>query len=394
VSATLPLAGITVIDLTQAMAGPAATQILGDFGAEVIKIERPKTGDLARESVFDDFDLDNAVFASMNRNKRSIVLDLRNPDGVGVVKRLVENADVIVSNYRPQTMDRLGLGYDELTALNPRLIFASASTFGPTGPHAMEPGMDSTAQAASGVVMRRADPSHPVALYGTAVADYAAAMNLTHGILLALIARDKTGKGQRVDVSLFDAMLSMQMQEGTSLLTREVTLNWANRPLNAIFETADRPLVLVGAFRAEPLRDLCAALEMEDLSLIERFSTQRGMDENITELRGLLQDRLRTQPREHWLEKLREADFLSAPVNDLAEALADPQTAHNDMVWSITRDSGESMHVIATPIKLSDTPATVRSVPPRLGENSKEILAEAGFDPVETARLEGDGVLG
>lgn len=389
----LPLSGINVLDLSQAMVGPAATQVLGDFGANIIKVERPKTGDLARESVFDDVDLDNAVFASMNRNKRSITLDLRTDEGRAIIRKMADSADVIVSNFRPHVMERLGLGYEDVKTTNPKVIWASASTYGSSGPHSMEPGLDSTAQAASGVVMRRADPTHPVALLGTAVADYSGAMHLAMGIMLALLARGSTGHGQRVEVSLFDSMLHMQMQEAASLMIRGATLNWAARPLNAIFETADRPMVLVGAFRPEPLKDLCESLGIEDLSQNEKFATPRAMDANITELRGLLQDVLLTAPRDHWLRKLQEADFMCAPVNDLAEALEDPQTAHNGIVWTLQRED-EELRLIGSPAKLSETPARGRLAPPRLGADSDDILRESGYSDEDLTAFREAGALG
>ena len=250
---TLPLENVRVIDFSQVMLGPAATQMLADFGADVVKVERPERGDLSRWSVGRADDLDNPVFCSLNRNKRSIALDLRTEAARRIVLDLIRHADVVVENFRPGVMERMGLGYPALSALNPRLIYASGTGFGSRGPNVHKGGQDVLAQALTGVINRRSDPSHPLSVYPTALADYTAAVHLAQAIILALLARERTGEGQLVEVSLYDAMLAMQTQEASMRLMRDEELNWGAMPLTAVFETADDPLVVVGAFREEPL---------------------------------------------------------------------------------------------------------------------------------------------
>ena len=251
----LPLDGIKVIDFTQVMMGPCATQMLADYGADVIKIERPGTGDLSRTSIPNDpAGLVGPVFCSLNRNKRSIVLDTRKPEARDAALRLIERSDIVVSNFRAGVMDRMGFGYEALARLNPRLIYAVGTGYGLTGPYAHKGGQDVLAQAMSGVMARRSDPSVPLALPGTAFADYAAGMHLVQGVLLALLQREKTGRGQLVAVSLLDSMVAAQMQEGTTWLMRGRELNWAAMPLSGVFETRDGAVVMVGAFKTEPLR--------------------------------------------------------------------------------------------------------------------------------------------
>jgi crotonobetainyl-CoA:carnitine CoA-transferase CaiB-like acyl-CoA transferase len=216
-SATQPLAGVRVIDFTQVMLGPSATQVLADYGADVIKIERPGTGDLSRSSIPDDPDgLDNPVFRSLNRNKRSIALDLRKVDGKAIIYDLVRGADVVVNNFRAGVMERMGFGYDELAKINPRIICAFGSGFGQRGPLSHKGGQDVLAQALSGVMRRKSNDDEPLTVYATALCDYTAGMHLVQAILLALLQREKTGRGQQVAVSLFESMLAMQMQEAVA----------------------------------------------------------------------------------------------------------------------------------------------------------------------------------
>lgn len=389
---TLPLSGIRVLDFTQVMLGPCATQLLGDFGADVIKIERPGQGDLSRGSVPDPAGLDNPVFVSLNRNKRSIALNMKHEDARAIVKKLAETADVVVNNFRPGVMERMGLGYEELSAINPRLIYAFGTGFGKSGPYVHKGGQDVLAQAMTGVMAQRVDPKQPLSVYATALADYSAAMHLVQGVLLALLHRATTGRGQQVDVSLYDSMLAMQTQEASMWLMRREKLNWAAMPLTGVFETTDGAVVLVGAFKQNPLRDICTALEIRDLSEEERFATMEGMREHRAELQETFRNRFREESTRHWIERLEAQDLLCSPVRSLAEALEDEQTAENGML--VRSDAREdTLHMVGAPIHLSETPFSVRHDPPHLGEHSDEILAEIGYDPKRIEKLREDGVL-
>lgn len=384
----LPLSGVKVIDMTQVMLGPCATQLLGDFGADVIKVEKPGNGDLSRWSIPDPAGLDNPVFCSLNRNKRSIALNMKHEAAREIVRTLASSADVIVNNFRPGVMDRMGLGYDRLEKLNPRIIFAFGTGFGRTGPYAHKGGQDVLAQAMTGVMARKADPEHPLAVYPTALADYSAAMHLVQGILLALLQREKSGRGQMVDVSLYDSMLAMQTQEASMWLMRKERLNWAAMPLSGVFETKDGAVVLVGAFKENPLRDISTALDIEDLSKEARFSTMEGMREHRAELQARFRERFREETTAHWIERLEAQDLLCAPVRSLEEALDDPQTSENGMLV----ESGE-VRMVGAPIHLSETPFELRHPPPHLGEHSEEILSELGYDAERIRRLRQEGVV-
>jgi formyl-CoA transferase len=377
---SLPLDGIRIIDFTQVMMGPSATQMLADFGADVIKIENPKGGDLSRTAfgATDEAGLNNPVFCSLNRNKRSFALDLRQDGNKEIVYDLIREADVVVSNFRAGVMDRIGFGYAKLSELNPRIICASGSGYGSKGPYAHKGGQDVLAQAMSGVMMRRADASVPMSIYPTALCDYTAGMHLVQAILVALIDVAKTGRGQQVEVSLYDSMIAMQMQEATCHLHSGKEINWAEMPLTGVFETTDGALVLVGAFKANPLQDICGVLQIEDLSVdYPDLESQRAS-------KAYLQERFRNEfakrATDHWIEQLEQADLLCAPVKNLAEVLADSQTETNEMIVEFEHPINGSMQSIACPIHFSAVDCGVRLAPPRLGEHNEEILAELGVD--------------
>lgn len=378
---TLPLDGVRVIDFTQVMMGPCCTQMLGDYGADVIKVEKHKIGDLSRWSVGEDpAGLNNPVFCSLNRNKRSVTLDLRTDKDKDVIRRLAKVSDVVVNNFRPGVLDRMGLGYEELKAINPRIIFAVGTGYGLEGPNVHKGGQDVLAQAMSGAMHRRADASQPFSVYPTALADYAAGMHLMQGVLLALLHREKTGVGQLVSVSLYSSMLAMQMQEAATWMMRGKELNWAAMPLSGVFETTDGALVMVGAFKQNPLRDICTALEVDDLSAEARFADLERQRENRAELQSQFRARFAESTTAHWLERLEGVDILCAPVRSLAEALADPQTAVNQMVMEVNSPDESSLKLVGSPIDMAAAPVEVRLPPPPLGEHTAAVLAELGID--------------
>ena len=375
-AAGLPLEGVRVLDFTQVMMGPCCTQMLADYGADVIKIERAGWGDLSRWSVGEDPDGgNNPVFASLNRNKRSVALDLKREEDRTAVLRLVETSDVVVNNFRPGVMDRMGFGYDDLRRINPRIIYAVGTGFGLDGPYVHKGGQDVLAQAMSGAMHRRSDPSVPLSVYPTALADYAAGMHMVQGILMALLQRGKTGEGQRIAVSLFNSMLAMQMQEAAVWMMRGQELNWAAMPLSGVFETLDGAVVMVGAFKQHPLRDICTALDIDDLSADPRYATLEQQKAHRADLQTIFRDRFAAGTTAHWLERLGSVDILCAPVMTLADALDDPQTACNRMIVELEPTAGGPVRLVASPIDMSAAPFAVRRAPPELGEHNDDVLA-------------------
>jgi len=315
------------------------------------------------------------VFCSLNRNKRSVALDLRDPAHMAAVRALIAGADVVVSNFRAGVMDRMGLGYEDCRRLNSRIIYAVGTGFGETGPYAHKGGQDVLAQALSGTMARRADASLPLSIHATTFADYSAGMHLVQGILLALLHRERTGEGQKVSVALYNSMLAAQMQEAAGILMADMDVNWAAMPLTGVFETQDGAIVVVGAFKENPLRDICAALDIPDLSTDARYATLAGQFAHKRELQSIFRERYRTNTTAHWLARLEAQDLLCAPVRELREALADPQTAHNAMILE-GHDGEQAMRVVGSPIRLSNAPVTMRRTPPRLGEHTEDVLAE------------------
>jgi formyl-CoA transferase len=328
---------------------------------------------------------DNPIFRSVNRNKRSIVLDLRSEQGKSVIYNLVRKSDVVVSNFRAGVIERMGFGYARLSEINPRIICAVGTGFGQEGPLAHKGGQDNLAQAISGVIARRANDDDPVSIYATALCDYTAGMHLVQGVLLALLQREKTGRGQQIAVSLFASMLAMQMQEAAMWMHRRHRLNWVAFPLTGAFETSDGAVVLVDAFKENPLRDICAALGVPDLSLEARYATLEGQFEHRADLQALLRRNFKTNTTAYWIERLEAQDLLCAPVLSLEEALDHEQTRINGTII----EGSEVMpgRFIGSPVTMAEGAFRMRFGAPRHGEHTHAVLREIGYDEAKIAAL-------
>ena len=383
-----PLDGITVLDFTQIELGPCATQVLGDFGADVIKIERPDQGDPLRFYMKGPSG-ESAVFWGLNRNKRSVAVDVRSRLGREAIYRLGRRADVLVHNFRPGVMERLGFGPDEMRMRNPRLIYAFGTGYGPDGPYKNKGGQDVLAQAMSGHAARRNDPDAPPDPSATPIADFAAGMLLVQGILLALRARERTGVGQVVHTSLLDAMIAMQLTEAAVLLNLDRDLNWGSMPLAGTFKTRDGHIVMVGAFKPNPLQEICRGLGIEDLFLNPRYATHDLQVRHRTELQARFREEFGKLSTAEAVLALESVDILCSRVNTLAEALADPQVLHNAMVVEVEHGQLGTIRSVGNPVKLEDMPATYRLPPPRLGEHTREVLRGLDFSEDEIDTLTG-----
>jgi crotonobetainyl-CoA:carnitine CoA-transferase CaiB-like acyl-CoA transferase len=391
-----PLTGLVVVDFSQLAQGPFATQILGDLGAEIIKIEAP-SGDWMR-----GFSLQNAYadgmsvsFISYNRNKRSIVLDLKSPDGVELARRLIERADVVVENFRPGVMDRLGLGYESLAARNPRIVYCASVGYGQDGPYVGRPGQDLLVQSLAGLASlggRDQDPPTPA---GIGVADLAAGLHIVYGVLAALIARERTGEGQRVDVNMLNSLLALEHQEIASYLyTRELSPRatsgiasaYAGAPLG-IYPTKDGWLAL----SMQPLGRLAELLGISDFAEVGSSNVIANRDD----VKRRLDEATRTRTTQEWLDDLLAHDVWCAPVNDLDRVVDDPQVRHNEILITLESPSAKPIRVVGAPVRFSATPSSVRSGPPGLGQHTEAILHDVlGVSDAEIVGLRERGAFG
>lgn len=390
----LPLEGIKVVDFTQVFMGPSCTQLLGDYGADIIKVERPGAGDISRNSFPDKDGQDNPIFLSINRNKRSISVDTRTEEGRDVLRVVLADADVVVSNFRSGVMERMGFGYEDLKAQNPGIIWASGTGFGPDGPYSHKGGQDAIAQAYSGVMWRRESDDAKPGIYPTTLCDYITGMHLMQGILLALRTREAHGVGQKVEVTMYDSMLHLQMQEACMQLNRGYEVNWGAMPLSGVFETTDGAVCMVGGFTPDPLLRISEALGLEeDLTLRPEFATLEEQFKHKPALQAIFRERMATNSTEYWTGRLEEQGLLNAPVHTLEQALADAQTAANGMIVEAEHPVVGTVRMLNAPIRLSATPPSIRRTAPQLGEHNVEVLRENGFDNQTISRLQKLGVL-
>jgi crotonobetainyl-CoA:carnitine CoA-transferase CaiB-like acyl-CoA transferase len=380
-----------VLDLSQVMAGPFCAQLLGDMGADVIKVE-PPGGDQARRAMgFTMKGDDTAAFLAVNRNKRSVVLDLKNSAQRAAFNRLAAGADVLIENFRPGVTERLGIGYDALRAANPGLIYASISGFGQTGPAALHPGYDLIAQGMAGVMSVTGEPGDDPVKCGVPIGDLSAGLFCAFAILTAYIARGRTGRGQRIDTSLFEGALALSIWETAELwATGRVPepLGSAHRltaPYQAL-RTRDGHVTVAGN-NQRLWRALCTAIGVGELADDPRFATNDDRMANRPALVAELEARLRTRDTDDWVRILREAGVPVGPINDYREVFEDPHTHAREMVVEMEHPVEGTVRGLGIPVKLSDTPGRIRRAAPLLGEHTAEVLRELGYEDAEIADL-------
>jgi crotonobetainyl-CoA:carnitine CoA-transferase CaiB-like acyl-CoA transferase len=374
-----PLAGVLVADFSRVLAGPLATMTLADLGADVVKVERPGGGDETRSWAPPvAADGGSTYFLSVNRNKRSLALDLSTPDGRALARALALRADVLVENFAPGTMERFGLGYDELAADNPGLVYASVTGF---GRGASLPGYDFLVQAVGGLMSITGDPSGEPTKVGVAVVDVLAGQNLATGVLAALLARERSGRGQRVEVDLLSSLLAGLVNQASAHLNAGVVPGRMGNAHPSIapyqtLRTADRPIaVAVGNDRQ--FERLAAVVCRDTAPLRGDFATNPDRVRHRASLVAQLEERLAARPAAHWLAELTTAGVPCGPVNSVADGIALAASLGLDPV---VRHSGAPVRTVACPIRLSATPASYRRPPPRLGEHTDELAAWLGAD--------------
>jgi crotonobetainyl-CoA:carnitine CoA-transferase CaiB-like acyl-CoA transferase len=375
-----PLAGITIVDLSRVLSGPYCTMLAADMGARVIKIEHVEHGDDTRGWGPPFQQGESAYYLSINRNKESVALDFKTPEGRAILEGLIARADVLVENFRPGTLDAAGFGYRTLSARDPRLVYVSISGFGQNGPRRDEPGYDAVAQAEGGIMSVTGDPDGPAVRLGVAIGDIASGMFAFQGLLLALIARARTGRGQWVDVSLLDSVAALlTYQASRHFATGEIPARAGNRHLTIApyetFDTSDGVLVL--AVGNDSLwQRFCHAAGLGALARDERFSTNAARVSNYALLRPILARRFAARSLDDWIRTLHDAGIPCGGVRSVAEALRDPQILAREMVATIDHPALGPIKTLGLPVKLSDTPGAIRTHPPRLGEHTARVLRE------------------
>jgi crotonobetainyl-CoA:carnitine CoA-transferase CaiB-like acyl-CoA transferase len=382
---TLPLSGIRVLDISQVMAGPYCCMLLGDMGADVIKVEPPGVGDQTRRAMGARLKGEDSYgFLQLNRNKRSLELNLKVAAGQEVLRRLVESADVLVENGRPGTAKRLGIDFDTLHDINPRLVYASISGFGQNGPWAQRPGFDMIAQAMSGVMSVTGHAGQPPVRNSISVADLGSAMMALYAILSALIGRMRSGRGQFIDASLFDAALGLSIWEasdywGTGVVPGPIgSANRMSVPYQAV--RAQDGYFIVGAANQKLWMRFCEILERPDLATDVRFKDNSSRLSNRVALIEEIEKTLVQRSVDHWVDRLLAAGIPAGPINTYAEALSSEHARARELVMHVEHPVEGPLKLLGFPVKLHGTPQQLRRPPPLLGQHTNEILSELGFD--------------
>lgn len=393
---TGPLQGVRVLDFSQFMAGPMAARHLADYGADVIKVEAPPKGEGSRYASASNFTVagERIAFLAANRNKRSMVLNLKKAEGIEIGRRLVDTADVLIENFRPGVMDRLGLGYSRVSCINQKIIYGSITGYGPEGPYRDFPGQDLLVQCLSGLAWLNGRASDPPIAVGLPMIDAVAGQQLALGVVAALFERQLTGKGQRVGVSLLDVAIDLQAQEFTTYLNcdSEPQRSVAGiadvyfRAPYGIYETKDGYLALAHT----PIEKLAACLGLPEL---EKYQDLAAAFEHRDEIYRQIAVAFRTRTTQEWLDFLRPQDFWCGPVQTYSQLAKDEQLQINQMVVEIPYKGSLSLRLPGIPIKFSRTPGSIRHCPPALGENTEEILSELGFNQERIEQLRRSAVI-
>jgi crotonobetainyl-CoA:carnitine CoA-transferase CaiB-like acyl-CoA transferase len=393
-----PLEGITVLDLTRVLSGPYCTMLLADMGARVVKIEQPGKGDDTRAWGPPFVHGESAYFLSINRNKESVTLDFKKPEGRALLERLIAASDVVVENFRPGTMTRQGLDFDALAERYPALVYCAISGFGQDGPKRDRPGYDAVVQAEGGLMSVTGAADGPPFRLGVAIADLVAGLLAAQGVTLALFARQRTGRGQRVDIGMLDGVAALlSYQAGIFFATGAAPPRMGNRHPTIVpyetFEASDGEFVLAVG-NDDQFRRFCGVAGVEAIAVDERFATNPGRVSHYATLRPLLADALRRRTRAEWIDALTAAGVPCGSVRDVAEVLTDPHLEARRMIEVVEHAAAGSIRVLGVPIKLSETPGRVRTAPPTLGQHTAAVLQrDLGLSEQDVERLRRSGVI-
>jgi crotonobetainyl-CoA:carnitine CoA-transferase CaiB-like acyl-CoA transferase len=390
-----PLEGLTVLDLTRVLSGPYCTMMLADMGARVIKIEQPRKGDDTRAWGPPFVEGESAYFLSINRNKESVTLDFKQPAGRDLLRQLIARADVLVENFRPGTLPKLGLDYETLAPEYPRLVYCSISGFGHTGPRRKEAGYDAVMQGEGGLMSITGPPAGPPFRLGVAIADIVSGMFAAQGVTAALLARERTGRGQAVDIAMLDSVVALlSYQAGIYFATDKAPGPLGNRHPTIVpyetFRAADGDFVLAIG-NDDQWKRFCAVTAFPEE---ERFATNRQRVVNYDTLKPLLDQRLQAERRSYWIERLTAAGVPCGSVRDLHEVFSDPQVKAREMITQLEHARAGLLKLVGTPLKFSETPGAIRTPPPLLGEHTDAVLTrDLGLTSAQVATLRATGVI-
>ena len=392
------LEGIRVLDLSRIIAGPFCSQILGDMGADVIKVEQPGVGDETRTWGPPFTGGEAAYFFCVNRNKKSVTLNLKDSRGQAILRALAKRSDVLLENFKPGTLAKLGLDYENLIQDSPRLIFCAISGFGRTGPYAERGGFDVIVQAVGGLMGITGDPDGSPVKVGVAMTDICTALHAHGAILAALYARERTGKGQRIDVSLLETQIAALINIASSFLNAgELPRKWGTAHASIVpyqgFRAQDGYMIIGGATDRLWVK-LCEAIGLPELAREPKYATNEQRVQHRDEIVSLLEERLVTKTRKEWEAILAPTGVPCGPINRMDEVFADPQVRHLEMVLEGTHPQVGPIRMVRNPVTFSETPAELRQLPPKLGEHSEEVLRDLlGYSAAEIANLRAGGVV-
>lgn len=392
-----PLKGIKVLELSRTLAGPYCSMILGDLGAEIIKVEQPGTGDETRGYAPPYWGDESCYFLSLNRNKRGMTLNLKTEEGQKIVRELVERSDVLVENFRTGTMEKFGLGYDVLKEINPRLVYCAVSGFGRSGPMKNDPAYDLLMQGFGGLMSVTGEPGRPPVKVGYSIADLATGLYAAVGVLSALFQRERSGKGQMVESSLLETLVSLQAYLAVGYLsTGKVPQKLGNAHPNCapyqVFEAKDSYFII--AVPNDWLWEkMCDALDLQDLKNDPRFAKNADRVRNRTELAEIITAYTLQHTADEVINKLHAAGVPGGPINSIDQILNHPQVLHREMVVDVEHSTAGMIKLLGVPIKLSDTPGSIRLAPPILGQHTVEVAQELGYSAEEVTRFKELGIM-
>lgn len=392
-----PLEGVKILDLSRALAGPYCSMMLADMGAEVIKVEMPGKGDDSRAWGPPFLEGESAYFMSVNRNKKSITLNLKEDVAIEIIHKLIKQSDVLLENFRPGTMEKLKLSYNEVKEINPKIIYCSISGFGQDGPYRLFPGMDQVLQGMGGLMSITGEPSGPPIKVGVAVADIAGGMFAAFGIMVALFNRQNTGKGQKIDNSLLDNQLAwLTYRAGSFFMSGEIP-----KPLGSghpvivpyqAFKTKDSYFNLAVG-NDQLWGKFCKAIGLESITNNPKYATNADRVKNREELIEIIGNIICAKKTNDWLNILNEAGIPCGPIYNMDQVFSDPQVLHREMVKEIDHPTVGKIKVTGIPIKFSETPGEILTAPPVLGQHTKEILAALGYTKEDIEKMYNDGIV-